>query len=104
MRKLRPTIDLQSRNRGVLRQRRRIEDPCVGDVFLQLEKMAFTEFPAPEFAQWPHPEKSEPELLLEIGFDRRSDVNLAIGGGTEELLDAGKIRQVKQFKKAIDAT
>jgi hypothetical protein len=68
---LMPILDVEAGDDGVLRQWRGIEDPSVGNVFLQLEKVTFAELLSPEFPQRSQPEQGKPHFLLEERFQRR---------------------------------
>src|SRR5215469_14775875 len=85
----------------MLGQRSWIQQPGVGNDFLQLGEIFFTEFASPKFAQRLKPEQREPHFLLEIGFDGRRDSDSAFCICTEHLFNAGNIWQIEQFKEPI---
>src|SRR6266536_5154934 len=73
-----PIVNLQSGNHRVLRQRRWVQQPRVGDHFLQLDKIFVAQFASPKFSKRLKPKKREPHFLFEIWFDRRRNGDLAL--------------------------
>src|SRR5438045_3347349 len=94
-----PIVNFQARNDGVLRQRRGVEQPCIGNDLLKLHKILVAELTAPKLAQWLQPKKREPHLLLQIGFKRRRNMRSSVRGCLEYGLNVWNVREVEQLKK-----
>src|SRR5205807_9869983 len=92
------------RNNSVLRERRRIERPAVGNDLLQFQEIFFAQLALPEFAKRLHPEKREPHFLFEERLDRRGDFHGTIADGVEERGDAREIRQVEQLEEPVNVS
>ena len=99
---LAPVLNLQPRNDCVLRQRRGIEEPTVGNDLLKFQKIFLAQLAPPEFAQRLHPEKREPHFLFEVRFNRRRDFDFFFGNGAQSLVDVRNIWQIEKFEEAID--
>src|SRR5438105_15894902 len=97
-----PIVNFKARYNGVLRQRRRIEQPGVGDYLLKLDEIFFAKLAPPEFSQRLHPKKCEPHFFLEIRFDRRRDCDAGFGICPQEIVDLGNIWQIEQLEETVN--
>ena len=62
------------RQHRVAGQGSRIDEPGVGNRFLQGQKGALAHFPAPEILERLEPKEREPELFLQGWFEGRGDL------------------------------
>ena len=97
-----PIVNFKARDHGVLRQRRRIEQPGVGDYLLKLDEIFFAKLAPPKFAQRLHPKKCEPHFFLEIRFDRRSDCDATFCISSQEIVDLRNVWQIEQLEETIN--
>src|SRR5262249_31123189 len=95
LRALPPVVNLQPWYDCVLWQGRRIEQPRVGNHFLQLAEILLAQFASPKLAQRLHPKKCEPHFLLQVRLDRRSNGDLAFGIGSQRILDSRNVWQIE---------
>src|SRR4051794_4389171 len=72
-------------------------------MLLQFEKMPLAQFAPPEIAQRTRPEKRKPHLLFQIRLDRRRYFSTRARRALQKLLDPGKIRQIEELKKSVNA-
>ena len=88
-------MNLEAWDDGMLRQRRRVEDPGVRNNRLERTKVFVAQLASPVFVQWLKPEKGKPHFLLEIGLERRRHRELAAARGLHQRADTRQIWQVK---------
>src|SRR3989442_16016033 len=87
----------------MLRQRRWIERPTVGNHLLQFQKVFLPKFASPEFAERPHPKKREPHFLLEIRLEWRRDPDPPLLCFIHQLRNPGPLWKIKQLQKTVNA-
>ena len=90
-----PIMNFQAWYNCMLRQGRWIEQPRVGDYFLQLAEIFLAEFASPKLAQRLHPKKRKPHFLFEIWLDRRRDGDASFCIRAQRIFDPGNVWQIK---------
>src|SRR5438477_12192045 len=85
----------------MLRQRRWIEQPGIGDHLLELSKIFLAQLTPPKFMQRFQPEQCEPHFLLQIRFDRRRERDSTFGVCPEQIGDLRNVRQIEELKEPI---
>src|SRR3569623_1386981 len=90
-----PVVNFEPWNDGVLRQRRRIEQPGVRNNPLQLHKIFVAELTPPELLQRLEPEQRKPHLLLQVGLEGRRNMRRSISGCLQQALNVWNVTEIE---------